>query len=201
MTAPSGGSRRDRLAGKHAVELVARADPELREDLAEVVLDRPRADEEPSADLVIGEAFAREPRDLQLLGGQILARLGRAPARPLARGQQLTRHALRERLDIHGREHLLCDAQVLAGLQPTALAAQPFAVLEVGAGELDSDPRAAEPLDRLAVQRVSDVALAHERSAARLKPEGPVGPARTRQRGQAVDGLSCALAITTARGS
>src|SRR3954470_15376686 len=104
MTAPSGGSRRDRLARDHAVALGARAGAELREDLAEVVLDRPRADEEPSADLGIGEAFAPEPRDLQLLGGQILARLGGAPARPRARGEQLTRHALRERLDIHGSE-------------------------------------------------------------------------------------------------
>src|SRR3954468_14271516 len=70
----------------------------------------------------------------------------------------------------------------------------------MGAGELDADPRAAKALDRLAVERVSDVALAHERPAARLEPERPVGPARTRQRGQALDGLSCALGITAARG-
>ena len=52
------------VAGKDAVELVARADVELGEDLAQVVLDRARADEQPGADLGVGEAVAGEPRDL-----------------------------------------------------------------------------------------------------------------------------------------
>ena len=44
--AESGG-----IAGQRAAELVARAEVELGEDLAQVALDRPRADEQPRTDL------------------------------------------------------------------------------------------------------------------------------------------------------
>src|SRR5829696_8431055 len=40
-----------RVAGQDPVELTARADSELGEDLAQVVLDRALADEQPGADL------------------------------------------------------------------------------------------------------------------------------------------------------
>ena len=47
------------------------ADAELGEDLAQVVLDGARADEQPGADLRVGQAVAGQPRDLGLLGGQL----------------------------------------------------------------------------------------------------------------------------------
>src|ERR1700684_654820 len=71
-----------RLAGQHAVKLTARADVELGEDLAQVIFDRAGADEQPGADLGIGEPVAGEPRDMRLLGGELIAGL----RRPLARG-------------------------------------------------------------------------------------------------------------------
>src|SRR5580658_7726880 len=43
------------VAGQGPVELAAGADAELGEDLAQVVLDRARADEQPGADLGIGQ--------------------------------------------------------------------------------------------------------------------------------------------------
>jgi hypothetical protein len=57
------------------VELTAGADAELGEDLAQVVLDGVGADEQPGADLRVGQAVAGQPRDLGLLGGQLLAGL------------------------------------------------------------------------------------------------------------------------------
>ncbi len=57
-----------RVAGQGPVELAARADGELGEDLAQVVLDRTGADEQPSADLGVREAVAGQPRDQGLLG-------------------------------------------------------------------------------------------------------------------------------------
>ena len=47
-------------------------------------------------------------------------------------------------------EHVVRDAQLGARLQAAVLAAQPLAVEEVGAAEVDDDPRPREVLDRLA---------------------------------------------------
>src|SRR5947208_12771905 len=82
---PDGG----RVAGQDAVELVARADVELGEDLAQVVLDRARTDEQPGADLGVRESVAGEPGDLGLLGGQLVPGLDGALADSLAGGQEL----------------------------------------------------------------------------------------------------------------
>src|ERR1700730_14465752 len=78
---PDGG----RVAGQDAVELVAGADAELHEDLAQVVLDRAGADEQPGADLRVREAVAGQPRDPGLLGGQLTGGLDGALAGGLAR--------------------------------------------------------------------------------------------------------------------
>ena len=48
--------------GQDPVELAAGADAELGEDLAQVVLDRARADEQPGADLRVGQPVPRTAR-------------------------------------------------------------------------------------------------------------------------------------------
>ena len=75
------------LRRQDAVELVARADVELGENLVQVILDGPRTDEHPSADLDVRQPVAGEPRDLPLLGGELVARLDGALANRLAGGQ------------------------------------------------------------------------------------------------------------------
>jgi hypothetical protein len=64
------------------VELAAGGDAELGEDLAQVVLDGVGADEQPGADLGVGQALAGQLGNLGFLGGQLLAPRGRrgAPA-------------------------------------------------------------------------------------------------------------------------
>ena len=59
--------------GQGVAELAARGDAELGEDLAQVVLDRAGADEQPGADLRVGQPLAGQPGDLGLLGGQLIA--------------------------------------------------------------------------------------------------------------------------------
>ena len=86
-------------------------------------------------------------------GGEHVARLDGALARGLAGGQELAAGALGERLGADAAKHLVRGAQLLARVDAPVLAAQPLAVHQVGAGEMDGDPAALEPLDRLAVQR------------------------------------------------
>src|SRR5262249_40600524 len=79
-----------RAAGQEAVDVAAGADAELGEDLAQMVLDRAGTDEQPGADLRVGQPLAGQPRDLGLLRGQRLTGLAgpRAggPRGPLADG-------------------------------------------------------------------------------------------------------------------
>jgi hypothetical protein len=58
-----------------------------RRDLAQVVLDRARADEQPGGDLGVGQAIPGQPGDLGLLRGERAVRLGGAPraVSPVAR--------------------------------------------------------------------------------------------------------------------
>jgi hypothetical protein len=53
--------------------------------------------------------------------------------------------------------------QVLARFHSPLLAAQPFAVHQVGAGEMDGDAAASEAVDRLPVQGVRSRAVAQQR--------------------------------------
>src|SRR5689334_14282974 len=99
-------------------QLLARPDVELGEHLAQVVFDRTRADEELGADLGVRASVDGQARDLRLLRRQLVERLDC----PLA-------HALA------GRDQLAA-----------VLASQPFAVEQLGAGAMDDDPGAGEPL-------------------------------------------------------
>src|SRR5262249_35143376 len=76
-------------------EALARADPELCEHLAQVPLDRARADEELRADLGVGHAVAGQARDVLLLMGELVARVVAATADLLAGGEELVAGARR----------------------------------------------------------------------------------------------------------
>ncbi len=72
--------------------------------------------------------------------------------------------ALGEPLDTHGGQHLVSGPELRAGVCTAVLAAQPFAVEQVGAGELRTEPGAAEPVNRFAIEALGDFSLAHERA-------------------------------------
>jgi hypothetical protein len=66
-------------AGQGLAQLPAGADAELDEDLAQVPLDGPGADEQQGADLRVGLAVDGEPGDVRLLRGQRGEGIGRPP--------------------------------------------------------------------------------------------------------------------------
>ena len=78
-----------------------------------------------------------QPGDLRLLGGEVVARLGGAPAHRLAGRGQLAAGALGERLRADAAEHLVRAAELLARVDAPVLAAQPLAVEQVRAREVD----------------------------------------------------------------
>ena len=103
-----------RVGWQDAVKLVAGADGELGEDQAQVVLDRARADEQPGADLRVGQALAGQPRDLGLLGGQLAGGLHGPLAGSLVGRRQLAPGRVGERPDAHRVRHAVGDAQLRA---------------------------------------------------------------------------------------
>src|SRR3954470_18163162 len=128
-------------------------------------LDRARADGELCTDLGIRAALGGEACDLRLLRSKPVARLGRALAHRLAGRHPLTSRAFSE--SVHAgnlRPHPVCDPEMLTSFGAPALASQPLAVDQVGAGERRTYPRAAQTHDRLAIQLLSNVALAEQRA-------------------------------------
>src|SRR4051812_28382108 len=73
VTHPSGrGTDLPAAVAERVGESFARADPELREDLAQVPLDGPGADEQLRTDLWVGQAVASQESDVLLLCGQVV---------------------------------------------------------------------------------------------------------------------------------
>ena len=67
--------------------------------------------------------------------------------------------------------------ELFPGVDAAVLAAQPFAVQQVRAGQFRAEPGAAEPFDRLPVEVLRRLALADQRAAAGRDAQPPVGSA------------------------
>src|SRR3954462_15402925 len=83
----SGDAARVGNSGERAAQLLAGADLELGEHLAQVVLDGARADEQLGADLRVRLPVARHAGDLRLLRREEVARLDRELAHRVAGGR------------------------------------------------------------------------------------------------------------------
>jgi hypothetical protein len=70
-------------------QLRSSSDLELREHSIQVAPNRAGGEEEALADLTIGQSASGELGDLELLRGEVVAEIGRAPSDRLARGPQL----------------------------------------------------------------------------------------------------------------
>src|SRR5919201_1301980 len=129
--------RTERLRSPQCVhQLPAGVDAELAEHVAQMPLHGPPAQEEPRTDLRIRHAIAGKLCDLPLLRGQVIASLDRPLAHLLARGLKLFPCARGEPLHPDRDEHVVSDAQLLARVDPTVLAAQPLAVKQMSTGDL-----------------------------------------------------------------
>src|SRR4029077_389682 len=166
------------------------AHAKLAEDLAQVILDGAGADEQPGSDLPVGQMLGDQPRDLLLLGGEHLRGFGATRAGPLASGAQVAPGPARERLHAHRVEHGEGGAKLVPGVAAAALAAQPLAVEEVGAGELGTVPGTTEPVDPLAIMLLSGFVPAQQGAGARLDPQPQVGSAGPGLFGEQIQGVA-----------
>jgi len=150
-----------------------------------VVLHGVRADEQPGADLRVGQAVAGEPRHEQFLRSELLVpRPGTTLASGFAGGAQLAPGPFGEARHAGRLEHAVGGAQLLARGTAAAFAAQPLPVQQVRAGQLGPEAGAAQPAGRLAVPVLGVLAVAEQRPAARVDPLPPVGLADARRLGQ-----------------
>src|ERR1700754_4518132 len=78
----------DRALRNSALQLPARGDVQLAEDLAQMPFHGTWAEEQPSPDFWVGQALAGEADDLCLLRGELAIGFHGALARGLAGGQQ-----------------------------------------------------------------------------------------------------------------
>src|SRR5206468_12888085 len=115
-----------------------------------------------------------------LLGRQLVARLVRPPARLRAGGLKLVPRALREGIGAHRRERLVRLPQLLARVEPPALAPQPLAVQQPRAGELWAQRGAPEAIDGLAVPPLGGLALGQQGAAPRRPAVRPIAGAGLR---------------------
>src|SRR5262245_9767094 len=95
------------MSSEGARELAARADAELREHLAQVILDGAVAEVELRGDLGVGQPLGGEASDLRLLRREVVAGLDRALADGLPGRQQLAAGALGERMRAHRLERVV----------------------------------------------------------------------------------------------
>ena len=187
-------------AGQRGGQLAARGDAELGEDLAQVVLDRPRGQEQPSADLRVGQAVPGQARDEGLLRRQRGEGLVATLAYGLAGGVQLPARALSERLHPDRGQHVVGRAQLLARVGAPTFATQPLAVEQVRASQFRTEPGASQPVDRLAVQAIGVSAVAKQRPGACLDAEREIGTRGLRRLRQSRERIACEPGISCARG-
>jgi hypothetical protein len=90
---------------------------------AQVVFNGARADKQLGGDVPIGQPARRKPRDLRLLGRELVQCVDGPLTGTLACRQQLTFGAPRERLDAHAGERLQRNAQMLSRVKPATFAA------------------------------------------------------------------------------
>src|SRR3954452_15237887 len=162
-----------------------------------------RTDEQTGPDLRIRKALTCEPRDLSLLGGELVAPLDAgldaALADMLAGRREFALGAPGERLGAHSCAHLKRGAQLLAGVDAAALTSQPFPIEEVSPGELEPDTGTGEMRDRLAVQTLGALALAEQRTHARFDYERPPGADHAGALGQPFQGRLEQCSVTHPR--
>ena len=110
--------------------------------------DRSWTQEELGADLRVRETVTGEAGDLLLLRCEFVAYLRGPCMDPFACREQLDACSLGEGVHPGGGEQIVCRPELIAGLDPSSLLAEPFAVQQVSATQLGAHPRAAQMLDR-----------------------------------------------------
>src|SRR5918997_5207931 len=125
-------------------------------------LDSSGTDEQLRADLRVGQAVTGEARDLGFLCREVIAGLDIALTHGRACGQQFPAGALRETLDAHRAEYLVCDVQFAARVHTAVRPSKPLSVQQVRAGKLGADPCSAQMVDGIAESALGIVPFAQQ---------------------------------------
>jgi hypothetical protein len=149
---PSRGFRACPCLKHVAGELRSGPDPELAENLAQVIVHRARADEQLGGDLLVRGTLRDKTRDLRLLRRQVAACLGGPFACAFPGRLELDPGAFGVRGYAELAEQLVGAAQLLARVESPAFASQPFAVEQTDAGELHANACTLERRDGLTVE-------------------------------------------------
>jgi hypothetical protein len=129
--------------------LRAGGDAQLGEAPVEVRADGARGQEQPFADLPVGQAARRQPDDLLLLRGERGQRIRCRGLGVDARGPQFTLDAVEPRPGSEAAEDLVRRGQPWPGLGDPTAAAQPFPVVEQHLGAFERPLRSARIAERL----------------------------------------------------
>src|SRR5580692_482462 len=127
-------------------------DAELPEDLAEVVVDGACTEEQLLGNLAVGRAASGEAGNAGFLGGEVPFGVRRPLSGAFASGTQFAAGLLGEYARAHGAEHVVGSPELDAGVAPSSATAQPLAVQQVRAGQVDGRATALKLADRLQVR-------------------------------------------------
>jgi hypothetical protein len=94
----------------------------------------------------------------------------------------------------------VCGAELHARVHSPLLAAQPLAVEQSRASELGPQAGAAEVIERLLVEALGGLALAHQRAGAGADPHSPVGAGSRRDLRQKLERRGRALGLPASNG-
>src|SRR5450755_4330166 len=130
------------LDGERAWEVLARVDPELAVDAAELILDGLRGYEQRLCDVAVRRSVGSHLRHAHLTRGQRVASADHLPPWPGAGGSQLLVGARGEPFGAAPARDIKADAQRVAGGGALVGATQRGAKLDQCAGALERRPRA-----------------------------------------------------------
>src|SRR5690349_20713656 len=162
-----------RFRSKAAGELRPRRHVELAEHLAEVIVDGARANEQLHGELAVRCSGRCEVSHPRFLTREVDGGIRRAGPGAFAGRAQLCGGPLGEPVRTHPGEHVMRGAQLLSRVPPPLGPAEPLAVEQVCACQVDGHPALLELADGFQVAGLRVRALSQQRLAAGTQPERP----------------------------
>src|SRR5690349_1860447 len=177
-----------RFRSKAAGELRPRRHVELAEHLAEVIVDGARADEQLRGDFAVRRSGRGEVRYPRFLRREVDGGLRGAGAGALAGRAQFGGGLLGEPVRAHRGKHVMRGTQLVPRVPPPLGPAEPLAVEQVSAREIDGHPAPPELADGFQVAALRVRTLGQQRLAAGRQPERPGRAGGERPFGQGLMG-------------
>src|SRR6201991_5390474 len=180
-------------------ELPSRGDAELDEDLPQVPFDGVRADEQLRADLLIRQPVTGQPRDLCLLGGQLVTRADRLLAYLFAGGDQLAACPFSEGVRAHRGVHLVALTEMSTRVEAPVDPAQPLAIVQASARGMHDNAGRSQSFNGVEVQVLGTIVTGHQGFRICQETQAPVCSAGARAFLEPLHGVCSGCHVTGAR--